>query len=423
MRVAEYETEEGPARQVVTYYYDVENRWIGQTIDRDGDGSVDHTRWFGYDGQQMLVQFDREGGGRLTAQDQSHRYLWGPAVDQILADEQLFPPATEEGTSASFPLPPGEGQGEGAAHGGGYDLRAPGRVLWPLADHLGTVRDLAQYGAASGTTTVVEHRQYDSFGNLASAIAPATNQAAAVDCLFGFTGRPLDSATGLQNNLNRWYDPAVGRWLSPDPLGLAAGDANLYRYCFNNSTTIADQSGLWGAGHGTNGQWQEPQIQRDFGHSDFYNPGGYFDFNKEDHGWTSPENPPSTKRHFKTLEEAEAAAEEALRKGDKDAFERALHQIQDYYSHRKQGWKAWNWDFALEGAKFGLHAGAIVGRPLGGATVGSLAGWGHTWPSIQAKLGLCPTPDDALDYKDDFIRANKKTKEWVERWRARWGEP
>jgi len=51
VRVAEYETEEGPAAKVVTYYYDVENRWIGQTIDRDGDGSVDHTRWFGYDGQ------------------------------------------------------------------------------------------------------------------------------------------------------------------------------------------------------------------------------------------------------------------------------------------------------------------------------------------------------------------------------------
>jgi len=244
VRVAEYETEEGPAAKVVTYYYDVENRWIGQTIDRDGDGTVDHTRWFGYDGQQMLVQFDREGGGRLTAQDQSHRYLWGPAVDQILADEQLFPLATEEGTSASFPLPPGEGQGEGAAHGGGYDLRTPGRVLWPLADHLGTVRDLAQYGAASGMTTVVKHRQYDSYGNLVSAIDPATNQPAAVDFLFGFTGRPFDKTTGLQNNLNRWYDPAVGRWLSPDPLGFSAGDANLYRYVGNGPTSFADSSGL-----------------------------------------------------------------------------------------------------------------------------------------------------------------------------------
>jgi len=217
-----------------------ENRWIGQTIDRDGDGSVDHTRWFGYDGQQMLVQFDREGGGRLTAQDQSYRYLWGPAVDQILADEQLFPLATEEGTSASFPLPPGEGQGEG------YDLRTPGRVLWPLADHLGTVRDLAQYDAESAMTAVVDHRQYDSFGNFVSAIDPATNQPAAVDFLFGFTGRPLDSATGLENDTNRWYDAAVGGWLSPDPLGFSAGDANLYRYVGNQLTHAIDTEGLLG---------------------------------------------------------------------------------------------------------------------------------------------------------------------------------
>ncbi|NMC19489.1 MAG: hypothetical protein GYA33_03620 [Thermogutta sp.] len=41
----------------------------------------------------------------------------------------------------------------------------------------------------------------------------------AVDCLFLFTARPFNPDTGLQNNLNRWYDPAVGRRLSQDPVG------------------------------------------------------------------------------------------------------------------------------------------------------------------------------------------------------------
>jgi hypothetical protein len=67
--VAQYAPQDGPATQVVTNYYDVENRWIGQTIDRDGDGTVDHTRWFGYDGSQIVVQFDRAGSGRVTGQD------------------------------------------------------------------------------------------------------------------------------------------------------------------------------------------------------------------------------------------------------------------------------------------------------------------------------------------------------------------
>jgi len=49
---------------------------------------------------------------------------------------------------------------------------------------------------------------------------------------------------------NRWYDPSVGKWLSEDPSGLAAG-ANPYRYCDNGPTDATDPSGMdwttWGA--------------------------------------------------------------------------------------------------------------------------------------------------------------------------------
>ena len=54
--------------------------------------------------------------------------------------------------------------------------------------------------------------------------------------IIGYTGRPLDLVTGLQNNLNRWYDARTGRWISEDPIGFAAGDANLYRYVGNGPT-------------------------------------------------------------------------------------------------------------------------------------------------------------------------------------------
>ena len=47
----------------------------------------------------------------------------------------------------------------------------------------------------------------------------------------------------MQWNLNRWYDPSVGKWLSEDPSGLAA-DANPYRYCDNGPTDATDPSGL-----------------------------------------------------------------------------------------------------------------------------------------------------------------------------------
>jgi hypothetical protein len=48
----------------------------------------------------------------------------------------------------------------------------------------------------------------------------------------------------LQNNLNRWYDPSVGRWLSEDPIGFAAGDANLHTYVGNTVLVALDPQGL-----------------------------------------------------------------------------------------------------------------------------------------------------------------------------------
>jgi RHS repeat-associated protein len=45
-----------------------------------------------------------------------------------------------------------------------------------------------------------------------------------LDEAFAYTGRFFDQTTGLQNNLNRWYDASTGRWLSEDPIGLAEND-------------------------------------------------------------------------------------------------------------------------------------------------------------------------------------------------------
>ncbi len=111
-------------------------------------------------------------------------------------------------------------------------------VVWALGDHQNTIRDLVTYDPLSGDTTVANHITYDSFGNIT-----AETSAAAVDHLFGYTGRLFDEATGLQNNLNRWYDPELGRWLTEDPIGFEGGNGNLYRYC-NDPVNGSDPSGL-----------------------------------------------------------------------------------------------------------------------------------------------------------------------------------
>jgi hypothetical protein len=41
----------------------------------------------------------------------------------------------------------------------------------------------------------------------------------------------------------RYYDPATGKWVSRDPLGVEAGDSNLYRYAGNDPANAKDPSG------------------------------------------------------------------------------------------------------------------------------------------------------------------------------------
>jgi RHS repeat-associated protein len=50
-----------------------------------------------------------------------------------------------------------------------------------------------------------------------------------IEVPFGFTGQYRDDESGLHYNHHRYYDPRLGRFLSPDPLGLRAG-TNLYAY-------------------------------------------------------------------------------------------------------------------------------------------------------------------------------------------------
>jgi RHS repeat-associated protein len=66
-----------------------------------------------------------------------------------------------------------------------------------------------------------------------------------VDLAFGFTSQWLDEATGMAHHLNRWFDTALGKWLSDDPMGFAAGDTNVQRYVGNRPLTYVDPTGLF----------------------------------------------------------------------------------------------------------------------------------------------------------------------------------
>jgi RHS repeat-associated protein len=61
-----------------------------------------------------------------------------------------------------------------------------------------------------------------------------------------FQGQYLDRESGLHYNTFRFYDPDIGRFISPDPIGLEGGH-NLQSYAPNPATWI-DPLGLLGEG-------------------------------------------------------------------------------------------------------------------------------------------------------------------------------
>jgi RHS repeat-associated protein len=92
-----------------------------------------------------------------------------------------------------------------------------------LTDALGSTAALANLGI------VQTNYGYDPYG-----VVQVTGTAS--DNSFQFTGRESDG-TGLLNYRNCYYNPALGRFVSEDPMGVSAGDINLYRYVGNNPVT------------------------------------------------------------------------------------------------------------------------------------------------------------------------------------------
>lgn len=203
----------GVTTQVVEYTYDVFNRRIAKAVDTTSpftlaDAAIERYVYddlngvTSVDGGNVVLDFlDPDGSGSSPSALRS-RQLFGHAVDQILAQEDVSEPTS-----------------------------SADRVLWHLGDHLATVRDFAKNDGTLG-----EHYTYDSYGNIVSGDTSVTR--------YLFTSREYDPATGLQYNRARWYDPAAGRWMSEDPLGFAAGDANVSRYVHNSSVYVSDPSGL-----------------------------------------------------------------------------------------------------------------------------------------------------------------------------------
>ena len=111
------------------------------------------------------------------------------------------------------------------------------QVIYALNDHLGTTRRLIDENQDT-----VWSAQYLPFGEVTTDEDPDGN-GEAISFALRFPGQYYDSETGLHYNYFRTYDPALGRYLSSDPLGLIDGP-NTYAYVGGNPVNFSDPRGL-----------------------------------------------------------------------------------------------------------------------------------------------------------------------------------
>ena len=111
-------------------------------------------------------------------------------------------------------------------------------VFFYTKDHLGSIRELV------GLDGKLKQRQrYSAYG--VTTREKNTDQLdRLIDHAYGFTGRELDSETGLYFYRSRYYSAGMQRFLSEDVIGFASFDVNLYRYVKNMPLRLTDPKGL-----------------------------------------------------------------------------------------------------------------------------------------------------------------------------------
>ena len=176
----------------LNYSYDPFGKRLSKTV----NGS---TKYYLYDNEDIIVEYDSTGS--LIAS-----YIHGQGIDEPI--QGLSPQGTVPEWYYTF-------------------------------DGLGSVSELTDESEG-----VVESYKYDSFGN--PTIYDSTSNPKAQSCIgnpYMFTSREYDGESELYYYRFRYYDPAIGRFITEDPLQFFGG-FNAYLYCVNNPINFIDPAGL-----------------------------------------------------------------------------------------------------------------------------------------------------------------------------------
>jgi RHS repeat-associated protein len=132
------------------------------------------------------------------------------------------------------------GQGKGAEIGAAIAIELGQEVYAPIHNHQGSVCCLVDLK----TQSVAECYRYTAFGEIQIYDASGQQIDSSLGNPWGFCSKRHDSESALINFGKRYYDPEVGRWTTPDPLGFCDGP-NRYVFVHNNPISIQDLYGLF----------------------------------------------------------------------------------------------------------------------------------------------------------------------------------
>jgi RHS repeat-associated protein len=238
---------------VAVYAYDALNRRIFRAADADGNGSVETTVRYFYDGWRVIeeqagLMFD-QATVTPTDFDQPGTTLV-QYVGGIFMDECLVMDRNRDGNASAVEA--GKDQRLFYHHNAQYSV-------YGLTDEAGQLVEGYQYdsfgvqtvfqsGVAGGAVTFDAARDRVTVGSpmMDGAAGVGLAVASAVGNPYTYTGQRYDpEGHGQLYYKNRYYQPTRGRFLSRDPLGVSDGMSR-YAYVGNNPANFVDPMGLEG---------------------------------------------------------------------------------------------------------------------------------------------------------------------------------
>jgi RHS repeat-associated protein len=205
----------------------------GFSYDLSGNTTGDGLNSYSWDAENGLksaagVNYTYDGD-RLRVAKSSGTLYWRSVAAQTLAETD----STGSTTNANY--------FEYVFFGGMRIARreTSGKILYYFSDQVGSTRVIFR----SDNQSVCFDSDYTPFGTE----LPANGVTVTCPQNYKFTGYERDSESGLDYAVFRYYNPRLGRFMSPDPvLGIVGNPQSLNRYSFvlNNPCSLVDPFGL-----------------------------------------------------------------------------------------------------------------------------------------------------------------------------------